>query len=213
MFSKEYIVSEIQGGKFDVLMVYDYSERSQIAYWEGTPDVLTQKLDLFYSQCEGGRYKIILHNEQNKGNAGRADSAKRKVIPVVISSSSSDSVHHSDRDDYREKYFETRLDLMRLQMQRDFEAKQDQSMEGTNALLMNIFSQITKGKTVASGVAAPQVLSSPPLDDNAEILQKLSEWQNADPDFYDALSGLVKLAKENPSLYEMAKNHVVKNEK
>jgi len=212
MIKKEFVIQEVNTGAYDQVWIYDGQGKDQLAYWTGTSSELAEKLNDFYKFCESGRYKVKLQNSKNTGNDLRREECKPKMIPISISGSGGSSENlraESGSNHYRDKYEDLRLQMLKLEMEQKFSENENTQAAATNEMLLNIFNVISRKPASPS----PKIAGSgEQKSDTQEILQKLQEWQELDPDFFLALSGLVDTCKNQPELYKMAKSQIVSNE-
>lgn len=214
MVNSEYIERTLRRPEYNTLAILTADGKNHIAYRSGTKDELIEEWNEFERNCGPGRYMVkIYHDVESKGVNARYD----EKAPRVLFWEKTESITSPGRVDDSKELSHLRAEIDRLRheaMQKDFEEKlrkiEESSQNRTADILEKMFfliqAKVNGRGNAISGTQENETSSQAIENDNREILETLAEWQKVDPDFFEAMTGVVKMAKTDPDQYRSAKS-------
>lgn len=212
MFSPDYVRSVIQSREYDTISIFTYDGTKQVDHLTGDKLAMLECFDMFYTNCEQGKYNVNLYQDgKQTGGGGRSDITRRKIIPIqkVVASNTNmvggSNILMQQNMDLQAQLIEMRFD----QKLKDFQ--NEHSSQGYSMLreLLVHFKGSKTATDVSESVTGAK--DSPHSDeasdeDNKVLVETLTKWQNIDPNFLERMKNLISLAEKDRSKYDMAAN-------
>lgn len=201
-FKGEYIVQQIETGRFDSMTIRTADLKMIIeALNEVTPPELSRGFTSFADNAENGRYVVELFKFNEKTGGGRKfDHEQKKSLLYVVAGNQSQSSMTGGHD-YVDKIIKLQQELANAEMEKRIKAIEDNNSNKMYSMLERLFLMMQAPKS-----ASPAAISGPPkpaqsATPEGEFMAMFERWQSADNKLPETVAALVKMAESDPENY------------